>query len=134
MIYSDQSPITFHDPLPEAVDVVVIGAGIAGISTAYFLAQKGQKVLVCEKGRVAGEQYSRNWGWIRQQGRDLDELSIMQESIHLWQNFDQLIGDDLLAEAPRSAAVDDFVTHFPARHSGPHFFYHACALTTWNKR
>ncbi len=95
MIYSDQSPITFHDPLPEAVDVVVIGAGIAGISTAYFLAQKGQKVLVCEKGRVAGEQSSRNWGWIRQQGRDLDELSIMQESIHLWQNFDQLIGDDL---------------------------------------
>lgn len=115
MIYSDQSPITFHDPLPEAVDVVVIGAGIAGISTAYFLAQKGQKVLVCEKGRVAGEQSSRNWGWIRQQGRDLDELPIMQESMTLWKNFSQLIGDELgfsqqgviyLADDEKSFAAD----------------------------
>jgi glycine/D-amino acid oxidase-like deaminating enzyme len=28
------------------------------------------RVVVCEKGRVAGEQSSRNWGWVRQQGRD----------------------------------------------------------------
>ncbi len=70
-------PVRFSDPLPDAVDVVVIGAGVAGTATAYFLAERGVSVLLCDKGRVAGEQSSRNWGWIRQQGRDHAELPIM---------------------------------------------------------
>ena len=59
---TDKEPIRFSDVLPDETDVVIIGAGIAGIETAYFLAQRGVKVVVCEKGRVAGEQSSRNWG------------------------------------------------------------------------
>ena len=55
---TEQVPVRFDDPLPEAV--VVIGAGVAGTATAYFLAKRGQKVLLCDKGRVAGEQSSRN--------------------------------------------------------------------------
>ena len=31
MIYSDSSPVTFNDPLPDSVDVVVIGGGVIGI-------------------------------------------------------------------------------------------------------
>ena len=46
MVLSDQSPISFQDALPESVDVVVIGAGVAGISTAWFLAKRGVDVLV----------------------------------------------------------------------------------------
>ena len=72
-------PSQFSGPLPEAVDVAVIGGGIMGVSTAWFLAGAGKRVLVCEKGRVAGEQSCRNWGWIRQQGRDRAELPIMME-------------------------------------------------------
>ena len=67
---SEQTPVQFADVLPDETDVVVIGGGIAGTATAYFLAQQGVRVLLCEKGRIAGEQSSRNWGWIRQQGRD----------------------------------------------------------------
>lgn len=59
---TEAKPVTFSDPLPDAVDVVVIGAGVAGTATAYFLAKRGIKVLLCEKGRVGGEQSSRNWG------------------------------------------------------------------------
>ena len=81
---SEATPIAFSDPLPERVDVVVIGAGIVGTMTSYFLAQRGIKVLLCEKGRVAGEQSSRNWGWVRQQGRDHAELPIMMESNRIW--------------------------------------------------
>jgi glycine/D-amino acid oxidase-like deaminating enzyme len=55
--------------LPQASEVVVIGGGIAGVATAYYLAWAGVPVM-CEKGRIAGEQSSRNWGWIRKQGRD----------------------------------------------------------------
>ncbi|MGL6209019.1 MAG: FAD-dependent oxidoreductase, partial [Paracoccaceae bacterium] len=62
-------PVHFAGPLPDACDVVVIGGGVMGVMTAYHLAERGLRVVVCEKGRVAGEQSSRNWGWIRQQCR-----------------------------------------------------------------
>ena len=42
--------------IPTSVDVVVIGGGIAGVCTAYYLARSGVKVALCEKGRIAGEQ------------------------------------------------------------------------------
>ena len=79
---SERSPVTFQDPLPASVDVVVIGGGVIGISTAWFLRKRGSSVLVCEKGRVAGEQSSRNWGWIRQQGRDAAEVPIAMDSVN----------------------------------------------------
>ena len=87
MIYTDDLPTTFGDPLPKSVDVVVIGGGVAGISTAWYLRHRGLSVLVCDKGRVAGEQSSRNWGWIRQQGRDPAELPIVIDSINAWQGL-----------------------------------------------
>lgn len=83
----DNAPVEFDDPLPESADVVVIGAGVIGIATAWFLTRAGLSVVVCEKGRVAGEQSSRNWGWIRQQGRDAAELPIVMESVGLWESF-----------------------------------------------
>lgn len=63
-----------------------------GVFTALYLTRLGQKVVVCEKGRVAGEQSSRNWGWIRQQGRDAAELPIMMEAIQLWEDIDAELG------------------------------------------
>ena len=90
---TDRSPVQFSDALPAECDVVIIGGGIAGIATAYFLAQRGVKAVVCEKGRVAGEQSSRNWGWVRQQGRDWAELPIMMESNRIWQGLAKETGE-----------------------------------------
>ncbi len=84
MPISLNSPVTFPGPPPSEADVVVIGGGVIGVSTALFLARKGQRVALLEKGRIAGEQSSRNWGWIRQQGRDPDELPLMKEANGLW--------------------------------------------------
>ncbi|HIG42971.1 MAG: FAD-binding oxidoreductase [bacterium] len=92
---SDQSPANFNDPLPDRVDVVIIGGGVAGVSTAWFLAKAGVSVLICEKGRVAGEQSSRNWGWVRQQGRDAAELPIMMDSINSWESIAREVGDEI---------------------------------------
>jgi glycine/D-amino acid oxidase-like deaminating enzyme len=92
-IITEATPIAFSDRLPDAVDVAVIGAGIIGTSTAYFLAEHGVKVLLCEKGRVAGEQSSRNWGWVRQQGRDRAELPIMMESNRIWRSLANVTGE-----------------------------------------
>ena len=96
MITGD-SPIAFSAPLPDRVDVVVIGAGIAGTASAYFLAERGVSVLLCEKGRVAGEQSSRNWGWVRQQGRDWAELPIMMEANRIWRGLAEKTGEADLA-------------------------------------
>lgn len=42
-------------------DVIVVGAGLTGLSTAFFLQQKGKKVLVLEKqDRVGGAMYSHS--------------------------------------------------------------------------
>ena len=40
--------------MPVSYDTIVIGAGIAGVATAYFLHRKGQKVLVLDKRGIAG--------------------------------------------------------------------------------
>ncbi len=80
--------------LPPAADVVVIGGGIIGCSAAYFLAKKGLSVAVIEKGRVACEQSSRNWGWCRQQGRDTREIPLIKESLALWGGLNEEVGAD----------------------------------------
>ncbi len=80
---------------PLKTEVVVIGAGVAGVMTAYFLAKKGIPVIVCEKGRVAGEQSSRNWGYIRKQGRDPRELPAIVESLRAWEKMESEIGEDI---------------------------------------
>ena len=85
----------FAGQLPDECDVVIIGGGIIGVMTAYYLAEMGVAVVLCEKGRVAGEQSGRNWGWIRQQGRDFSELPIMMESLSLWQALAAECGPDL---------------------------------------
>ncbi|WP_413855819.1 NAD(P)/FAD-dependent oxidoreductase [Albidovulum sp.] len=89
------NPATFTGPLPEAADVVVIGGGVIGVMTAWFLARRGVKVVLCEKGRIAGEQSSRNWGWVRQQGRDPAELPIMIEAMAIWKGLSAEAGADL---------------------------------------
>ena len=63
-------PVQSDVEVPVHSDVIVVGGGIAGVSTALFLAQRGVSVTLCEKGRIGGEQSSRNWGWVRTMGRD----------------------------------------------------------------
>lgn len=93
--FSMDTPARFTGPLPARCDTVVIGSGIAGVMTAWFLAEAGQSVVLCEKGRIGAEQSSRNWGWIRQQGRDPSELPIMIESLRIWQDLAKEFGAGL---------------------------------------
>ena len=84
-VQSDPSP-------PAATRVVVVGGGIIGACTAFFLARKGVPVVLCEKGEIAGEQSSRNWGWCRKMGRDPREVPLAMEALRLWPEMNTLVG------------------------------------------
>ena len=90
----DQWTWSATKPLPPSADVVIIGGGIVGVSTAYFLARQGVSVALFEKGRIAGEQSGRNWGWVRQQGRSPVELPLMVQSLRIWQGLSAELDED----------------------------------------
>ena len=76
-------------------DVVVIGAGIIGTSAAYELARRGVSVALLDKGIVGAEQSGRNWGWVRQQNRDIFELPLAMRSVRRWSELRDELQIDL---------------------------------------
>src|SRR5450432_406863 len=80
--------------MPAATDVVVIGGGIIGTFAALTLASRGISVVLCEKGYIACEQSSRNWGWCRQAGRDEREMPLIVQSLQLWREMNHLTEAD----------------------------------------
>jgi glycine/D-amino acid oxidase-like deaminating enzyme len=92
--WDDPAP-RFRAPLPPVADVVVIGGGIVGVCTGWDLVLRGLRVVLCEKGRVAGEQSGRNWGWIRAQGRDPAELPLMMQARAIWAELSARLGPGL---------------------------------------
>ncbi len=77
---------------PAETGIVVIGGGIIGTSTALALPQQGVAVTLCEKGHIAGEQSSRNWGWVRKNGRDAREIPLILESLRIWGGLNKVVG------------------------------------------
>ena len=57
-------PKTESHPLPQQVDVAVIGAGFTGLSAARTLAQRGAKVAVLESETIGWGASSRNGGMV----------------------------------------------------------------------
>src|ERR1700741_1210602 len=84
-------PVQSDPSLPARADVVIVGGGIIGTSTALFLARKGVSAVLCEKGHIAGEQSSRNWGWCRKMGRDPRGIPLIIESLRLWQGMNEMV-------------------------------------------
>jgi glycine/D-amino acid oxidase-like deaminating enzyme len=89
------SPPVDHVPSdaqpPARAAVVIVGGGIIGACTALFLARDGVQVVLCEKGEIAAEQSSRNWGWCRKMGRDPREMPLAIEALRLWNDMNKLI-------------------------------------------
>jgi glycine/D-amino acid oxidase-like deaminating enzyme len=81
--------------LAREADVVVVGAGIVGCATAYYLARRGARAVVIERGAVRGEQSRKNWGFVRQQGRDPAEVPLMMEGNRVWRGLGPELGADI---------------------------------------
>lgn len=88
----DNSALPTYDrsdgALPASVDLVVIGAGVAGAATAYFAARAGLQVLVIERrSSIASLTTAAATGAFRLQHDNADELALVQEGLPLYLNF-----------------------------------------------
>lgn len=77
---------------PDVADVIIVGGGIVGCTTAYNLAKRGARVVLLEKDDIAHEASGRNRGNVRLQLRHRLELPIVLESIELWKQADEELG------------------------------------------
>lgn len=81
--------------LPDQADVVIIGGGIQGAASAWYLQKAGMSVVLLEKDTIASHQSGRAWGFVRQQGRDPVELPLMKACIDIWPTLERELGADL---------------------------------------
>ncbi|MGV2986095.1 NAD(P)/FAD-dependent oxidoreductase [Vibrio sp. E150_011] len=83
--------------MKRSADVIIIGGGIIGCSTAYYLAKKGKSVIVLEKSKVIGYGgSSRNGGGVRQSGRDKRELPLAMYGVqNLWPHLSEELGTNV---------------------------------------
>ena len=83
---------SFDTDLPREIDVVIIGGGIVGTCTAWYLAQRGIPVVVCEKGYVGAEQSTRALGWVRVTSRDPRDIALNLDSRREWAALTRQLG------------------------------------------
>lgn len=81
--------------MTKTADVVIVGGGINGCSTAYYLARRGvKKVLLVEKGHVASGPTGRSSGVVRQHYTTETLSAMARDSVRLFHRFAEEIGGD----------------------------------------
>lgn len=105
-------------------EIVIIGGGIIGCATAYYLAKRGVRPVLLEKGEIAGQQSGHNWGFVRQQGRDPLELPLMMECNRIWRTLAAELQADIgwvprgnLRVAENAARMELYEAWLPIAHA-----------------
>lgn len=76
-------------------DVLVIGGGIAGSTTAFFLRRRGCAVTLVERGLTGQQASGVNFGGVRRQGRAMHQLPIANRALATWQRAREWLGEDV---------------------------------------
>jgi sarcosine oxidase subunit beta len=93
-----------HDSPPTRTDgsgtgaeltVAVVGGGIVGLASAYYLAERGARVVVCEKGTLGGGSTERSAGGIRTQFSTPVNVDLSLASLDVWNDFEERFGVDI---------------------------------------
>jgi glycine/D-amino acid oxidase-like deaminating enzyme len=82
--------------IPKEAEIVIIGGGVIGSCTAYFLSKAGREVVLIEKREVGGEASVANgafvWTSTRRPGID---LTLALASIELHRQFKEELDDEI---------------------------------------
>lgn len=76
-------------------DVIIVGGGLMGSATAFFLRRRGLSVILLERDLVGQAATVASFGNIRRQGRFLPQLPLANLSRELWGRLPELIGEDV---------------------------------------
>jgi sarcosine oxidase, subunit beta len=83
--------------LKKTYDVVIIGAGVHGLATAYYLAKNGVRdIAVLEKGYLGCGNSGRNTAIIRANYRTADGIRFYQESLKLYEELSATLGYNVM--------------------------------------
>ena len=77
------------------MEVVVVGGGIVGLASAYYLGQRGADVTVFEKGSLGNGSTERSAGGIRRQFSTPINVRLSDASIEVWDRFEDRFGIDI---------------------------------------
>jgi len=86
--------------LPEFVDVVIVGGGVMGASTAFHLAEAGVSVLLCEKNELASGSTSKAAGGVRANFSDAFNVALGARSLDLFSRFQERPGYEIDLHRP----------------------------------
>lgn len=76
-------------------DVIIVGGGIMGASTAFFLRKRGVSVILLERGLIGQQASGVNFGNTRRMGRPIEQLPLSNRSRETWLKFNELFGEDV---------------------------------------
>lgn len=82
-------------PKTQDADVLVLGGGLMGTTTAFFLRQHGLSVILLERELVGRQASGTNFGNVRRQGRALHQMPLANRARAVWGRARELLGDDL---------------------------------------
>ena len=90
-------------------DAVIVGAGIAGCSTALALRERGASVAVIERDYPGRQASGVNAGGVRRLNRDLAEVPLAIRAHQLWLELPRRLDDDcgFVSSAQLRIATDD---------------------------
>jgi len=77
------------------MDVIVLGGGLMGAASAYFLARRGARATLLERNRIGSGATVASFGNIRRTGRHLSQLPLAHRSLRLWVEADKMLGRDV---------------------------------------
>jgi glycine/D-amino acid oxidase-like deaminating enzyme len=124
----ERKPPAAAAPPPAATRIAVIGGGIAGLSTAWFLARAGQEVLVLDRGEPGQEASGGNAGSLHVQLLSFDfatdsahphgpaarTLALQRDAAALWTEIEAELGTDLEIRRDGGLMVAESATELAA--------------------
>lgn len=75
-------------------DVIIIGGGLMGLSTALHLALRGKKVILLERQSPGRHASGVNAGGLRQLNRHMAEIPLTVAASEIWKNISDLVDSD----------------------------------------
>lgn len=82
------------------MNAVVVGGGIVGAASAYYLAARGVDVVLCEKGSLGSGSTERSAGGIRTQFSTRVNVDLSLASLDVWDRFEETFGVDIAHRRP----------------------------------